>query len=131
MKSLLEITINAESDIIAARQIARETSNTIGFDKVDQARIVTAISEIAKNIIMYAHIGLIKIEIIEKENKKGISIKAIDRGPGIVDIKSALDESNLKGLGAGLPGVRRLMDSLEIESDVGKGTKVYMEKWLR
>ena len=131
MDNLYEITINTELDIITARQIARETSNTIGFDKVDQARIVTAISEIAKNIIMYAHIGLIKIEIVEKENKKGISIKAIDRGPGIVDIKSALDESNLKGLGAGLPGVRRLMDSLEIESDVGKGTKVYMEKWLR
>lgn len=131
MNDKLEVTINTEWDIITARQIVRETAKSIGFDTVDQARIVTAFSEIAKNIIMYAHVGFIIIDIIKSEVNKGISITAIDNGPGIVDIKSVLDESNPKGLGAGIPGVRRLMDTLEIESNIGKGTKVHMEKWLR
>lgn len=134
MENILEININTEWDIITARQIARETSKSIGFDTVDQARIVTAISEIAKNIFLYAEEGKIRIEkIVNAKNadEKGISITAIDNGPGIIDIKSVLDESNSKGLGAGLPGVKRLMDSLEIQSEVGKGTKVRIEKWLR
>ncbi len=134
MKNILEVNINTEWDIITARQIARETSKTIGFDTVDQARIVTAISEIAKNIFLYAQAGQIIIEKVENAKnvaEKGISITAIDNGPGILDIKSVLDESNTKGLGAGLPGVKRLMDSLEIQSEIGKGTKVHIEKWLR
>jgi len=131
VKTILEVSIHTESDIITARQVARETAKSIGFDIVDQARIVTALGEVAKNIIMYAHLGFITIRFIENEVNKGISITAVDKGPGILDIKSVLDESNTKGLGAGLPGVRRLMDTLEIESDVGKGTKVRMEKWLR
>ena len=134
MENILEVNINTEWDIVTARQISRETSKTIGFDTVDQARIVTAISEIAKNIFLYAEEGRIRIEkIVNAKNadEKGISITAIDNGPGIIDIKSVLDESNSKGLGAGLPGVKRLMDSLEIQSEVGKGTKVRIEKWLR
>lgn len=134
MKNILEVNINTEWDIITARQIARETSKNIGFDTVNQARIVTAISEIAKNIFLYAQAGQIiikKIENAKNLDEKGISITAIDNGPGIPDIKSVLDESNTKGLGAGLPGVKRLMDSLEIQSEIGKGTKVHIEKWLR
>ncbi|KGR75851.1 anti-sigma regulatory factor [Ureibacillus manganicus] len=131
MNNILEVNINTEWDIITARQIARETSKSIGFDTVDQARIVVAISEIAKNIFMYAKAGLITIERLESAEEKGISITAIDNGPGILDIKSVFDESNSKGLGAGLPGVKRLMDSLEIQSELGGGTIVRIEKWLR
>lgn len=131
VKNILEVNINTEWDIITARQIARETSKSIGFDTVDQARIVVAISEIAKNIFMYAKAGRIKIEKLEKSEEKGILITAIDEGPGIPDIKSVLEQGNSKGLGAGLPGVKRLMDTLEIQSEIGSGTMVRIEKWLR
>ncbi|MGM9950565.1 MAG: anti-sigma regulatory factor [Lysinibacillus sp.] len=126
------IDIITEWDIVAARQIGRNIAKEIGFGTVDQARITTAISELARNIYLYARAGEIVIEPLEDAAKNGISITAIDKGPGIGDVRKVMEDgySTSGGLGAGLPGVRRLMDHIEIQSSMGKGTTVKVEKWL-
>ena len=129
-KSTIEII--TEWDIVAARQIGRNVAKEIGFGTVDQARITTVISELARNIYLYARAGEIVIERLEDAAKTGISIIATDKGPGIDDVRKVMEDgySTSGGLGAGLPGVRRLMDHIEIQSSVGKGTTVKVEKWL-
>jgi len=130
-KSSVEII--TEGDIIAARQLGRNEAKALGFGTVDQARITTAISELARNIYLYASIGMIEIERIETNTEKKIVVIATDQGPGIKDIRKVTEDgySTSGGLGAGLPGVKRLMDSLHIQSVIGEGTTIRTEKWLR
>ena len=130
-KSTVEII--TEWDIIAARQLGRNEAKAIGFDAVDQARITTAISELARNIYLYARAGEIVLERIRDENKVGIRIIATDQGPGITNSRKVIEDgySTSGGLGAGLPGVKRLMDKMEIQSSVGEGTLVVVEKWVQ
>lgn len=127
------ININNEFDIVLARQKGREVSKELQFGGVDQARITTAISELARNIYLYAGSGQITIEVIEDNGRKGIHISAADNGPGINDIRMVLQDgfSTSGGLGAGLPGVKRLMDSFDIDSMPGTGTKITITKWAR
>lgn len=128
-KSTVEIV--TEWDIVAARQLGRNEAKAIGFDTVDQARITTAISELARNIYLYAYTGEIMIERLEGE-KRGLRIIASDKGPGISDIRKVMEDgySTSGGLGAGLPGVRRLMDTMDIQSAVGQGAIIQIEKWM-
>ena len=129
-RSVVEIV--TEWDIVAARQLGRNEAKEIGFGTVDQARITTAISELARNIYLYALAGEIIIERVTDGNRIGIRIIAVDKGQGIVDVRKVMEDgfSTSGRLGVGLPGVKRLMDSLEIQSDVGKGTIITVEKWL-
>ena len=129
-RSVVEIV--TEWDIVAARQLGRNEAKEIGFGTVDQARITTAISELARNIYLYALAGEIIIERVTDGNRIGIRIIAVDKGRGIVDVRKVMEDgfSTSGRLGVGLPGVKRLMDSLEIQSDVGKGTIITVEKWL-
>lgn len=122
-----------EWDIVAARQMGREIAKNLGFGTVDQARITTAISELARNIYLYAEEGRIYFEAVESLELKGIRVTAEDTGPGIKDLSLVMEDgySTSGGLGAGLPGVRRLMDEFDIESEVGKGTKIVTVKWVR
>ncbi|MFJ7921315.1 anti-sigma regulatory factor [Lysinibacillus fusiformis] len=133
MTSKSSVEIITEWDIIAARQLGRNEAKALGFGTVDQARITTAISELARNIYLYARIGIIEIERIETETEKKIVVVATDQGPGIKDIRKVTEDgySTSGGLGAGLPGVKRLMDSLYIQSVIGEGTTIRTEKWLR
>lgn len=126
------IQIKKELDIVAARQTGRKIAKEIGFGTVDQARIATAVSELARNIYLYARNGTICFEIIEHPGKKGICLTAADKGPGISDIGQVMRDgyTTSGGLGAGLPGVKRLMDELEIQSEVGEGTTVKAIKWF-
>ncbi len=132
MKTHSCIKIKNELGIVAARQAGRNLAKDLGFGTVDQARITTAISELARNIYLYAKVGEISVEYIEENWKKGLKVIAADTGPGIEDIRQALEDgfTTSGGLGAGLPGVRRLMDEFSIESTVGKGTLVIAVKWL-
>nr|WP_093132520.1 anti-sigma regulatory factor [Salinibacillus kushneri] len=127
------IPIQKEWDIVAARQQGRDFSKQIGFGAVDQARIATAISELARNIYLYAQKGAICFEYIEDMEHKGIKIIASDEGPGISDISRVMEDgyTTSGGLGAGLPGIKRLMDHFDIYSEEGKGTEVTIQKWLR
>jgi len=127
------VEIITEWDIVAARQLGRNEAKALGFGTVDQARITTAISELARNIYLYASIGIIAIERVEADTEKKIVVVATDQGPGIKDVRKVMEDgySTSGGLGAGLPGVKRLMDSLDIQSVSGVGTTIRAEKWLR
>ncbi|TDL75946.1 anti-sigma regulatory factor [Peribacillus frigoritolerans] len=127
------VKIITEWDIVAARQLGRNVAKELGFGIVDQARITTAISELARNIYLYAGQGQICIEQISEFSKKGLKIIAIDNGPGIPDIRKVMEDgfSTSGGLGAGLPGVKRLMDEFSINTVLGEGTDIQAVKWLR
>lgn len=127
------VVIKNEWDIVAARQLGRDTAKKLGFGSVDQARITTAISELARNIYLYAYEGEIHIEVVSNESKIGVRITSKDKGPGIQDVRSVMQDgfSSSGGLGAGLPGVKRLMDEFEIDSNEQLGTLITAVKWLR
>lgn len=129
-RSVVEII--TEWDIVAARQLGRNEAKEVGFSAVDQARITTAISELARNIYLYALVGEIIIERITDGTRVGIRIIAEDKGQGIYDVSKVMEDgySTSGGLGLGLPGVKRLMDDIKIQSEVGEGTKIVTEKWL-
>ncbi|WP_164671076.1 anti-sigma regulatory factor [Virgibacillus doumboii] len=127
------VTIKEEWDIVAARQLGRDIARKTGFGSVDQARIATAISELARNIYLYAGDGQICFEVIDTLEQKGMCILSMDKGPGIQDISQVMEDgySTSGGLGAGLPGVKRLMDEFDVRSDSGNGTEIKAVKWVR
>nr|WP_310238554.1 anti-sigma regulatory factor [Brevibacillus nitrificans] len=125
------IKIDSVADIVAARQVGRNMSRQLGFGTIMQSRMATTISELARNIFLYAGKGTITITPIEREGAIGLQITALDAGPGIADIRKVLEDgySTSGALGAGLPGVRRMMDEFDIQSALGEGTKVIVVKW--
>ncbi len=127
------VKILNEWDIVAARQVGRNVAKELGFGTVDQARITTTISELARNIYLYAGQGEICIEKLWDNGRTGLRIIAEDKGPGISDIRKVMEDgyTTSGGLGAGLPGVKRLMDEFDIDSEVGVGTKITTTKWIR
>lgn len=124
--------VKTSSDIISTRKMGRDLAIEARFSKNDQTIITTAISEVARNILEHAREGSVRIDIVLDSGKKGIIITAKDKGPGISNIDKALTDgySTGRGLGMGLPGARRLMDSFSISSAIGKGTTVVMMKWI-
>ncbi|RDW15093.1 anti-sigma regulatory factor [Oceanobacillus chungangensis] len=127
------VKIREEWDIVSARQLGREMAKKLRFSTVDQARITTAVSELARNIYLYAEEGQICFEVLETADHKGLSVSATDTGPGITDISQVMQDgfTTSGGLGAGLPGVKRLMDEFDIQSEVGQGTQINTVKWIR
>ncbi|GEN56639.1 serine/threonine-protein kinase RsbT [Halolactibacillus alkaliphilus] len=127
------VNIRQEWDIVGARQLGREKAKELGFGTVDQARIATAISELARNIYLYAGTGKVYFETIDRLDKKGLKVVAVDEGPGIRDLSQVMQDgySTSGGLGAGLPGVKRLMDTFEINTEWGEGTEIIAVKWVR
>ncbi len=127
------VKITNEWDIVAARQQGRNVAKELGFGTVDQARITTAISELARNIYLYAGHGEVCIEKVYDNGRKGVKIIALDQGPGIKDLRKVMEDgySTSGGLGAGLPGVKRLMDEFDLTSTPGEGTDIRATKWLR
>lgn len=127
------VKIRREWDIVAARQQGRDIAKKAGFGTIDQARIATAISELARNIYLYTNGGEIKVEPIDNMEHNGVCIIATDPGPGIKDISQVMEDgyTTSRGLGAGLPGVKRLMNEFDIKSDIGVGTTVKAIKWIR
>ncbi|MCE7794149.1 anti-sigma regulatory factor [Salipaludibacillus sp. CUR1] len=133
MQVQTHVDIHSEWGIVAARQAGRKLAREIGFGSVDQARITTAISELARNIYLYANKGQIQIEEVTVSGKRGIKIIAVDEGPGIKDLRRVMEDgfTTSGGLGAGLPGVKRLMDEFDIDSEMNAGTSISAIKWLR
>ena len=128
----IRVAIRSDSDILAARQQGRKLGAGLDFGPSDLAVITTVISELARNLLLYARNGSIICWLIEKGQKKGIVIQALDEGPGIPDIETAMKDgySTSGGLGLGLPGVRRMMDEFAIVSRKGQGTTVTTIKWM-
>ena len=128
---LINVEINTDADIVIARQEARELAKHLEFSSSELAVIAAAISELARNIVAYARKGTISFGIINEHRKKGFLVIARDFGPGIANIKLAMQQgySTSNSLGLGLPGVKRLMDTFEINSKLGVGTSVIVKKW--
>ncbi len=128
-----EITIDKEIDIIVVRKTVRDAAAKLDFGITDVTRIVTAASELARNVFLYAGSGVMKWRALNSSVAVGMELTFIDHGPGIADLEQVMHEgySTSGGLGLGLPGSRRLMDELEITSQVGKGTTVIIKKWRR
>lgn len=125
------VTIRKYSDILEARQKGRELAGELGFSSTDCTLIATAISELARNIVLYAGEGEIRLGTASQKGSIGVFITASDKGPGIHNIRCAMQDgfSTSRGLGLGLPGVKRIMDEFEISSKVGKGTTVTAKIW--
>ena len=116
---------------MTARQKGREVAAQLGFISTDLTLIATAISELARNILLYAHRGEIVLSRVEDSTRRGIGVVARDDGPGIPDVERALQVgfSTSRSFGLGLSGVRRLVDEFKIVSEVGHGTTVSVKKW--
>jgi len=129
----IKLPIFSDSDIVLARQKARWLAEGLGFSVTELAVIATAVSELARNIVLYARHGEVVLRLIEQGERRGIVVAARDDGPGIPDLTKAMQSgySTSGSLGLGLPGVKRLMDEFEIVSEVGKGTTVTVKKWKR
>jgi len=128
-----ELPIETESDIVMARRTVRELALQLEFGATDVTRIVTAASELARNIFHYAGKGTMHWSSIENSGGYGLQLRFADRGPGISDVELALSEgfSTGTGHGMGLPGARRLMDEMEIESKPNEGTTIIVRKWRK
>jgi serine/threonine-protein kinase RsbT len=129
------IEIAGDDDIVVARQQARQAARGLGFGAVDQSRIATAVSELTRNVVRYATDGRgeVRIRTVSSERGTGLEIVVSDRGPGIVDVEEAMRAgfTSGPGLGLGLPGTSRLMDEMQIDSALGRGTVVTIRKWRR
>jgi serine/threonine-protein kinase RsbT len=127
----VSVSIKTDRDIIAARQRGKELAARQGFSSTDLTLIATAISELARNIVLYARSGEIMMKPVRQGDRRGIMVVARDEGPGIPDISRALQDgfSTSGGLGLGLPGIRRLMDAFDVVSGVNRGTSVTVKKW--
>ena len=128
-----EVPIHSESDIVATRRTVRTAATQLGFGVTDITRIVTAASELARNIFLYAGSGIMRWQVLDTGSQVGIELMFEDSGPGISDVEQAMQAGYTSGggLGMGLPGAKRLMDELEIASEIGKGTIVTAKKWHR
>jgi serine/threonine-protein kinase RsbT len=131
MEDEVRVAIVTDADLVTARAEARAMAERLGFPRPDPTLIATAISEVARNIVVHAGRGEILLQPFEDAGRYGVVVIASDEGPGIRDVDAALqdDYSGRHGLGLGLPGARRLMDDFEVASDADTGTTVTMRKW--
>ena len=123
--------VRSQEEIVLARQQARGWAVKLGFSLVDQTKIVTATSELARNAVTHGGGGTMQIELVTKGPRRGLRLSFVDQGPGIPDLQLALKDgyTSGNGMGLGLSGSRRLMDEFQIESAVGVGTRVVVTKW--
>lgn len=125
------ISIQREPDVVFFRNKAKELAVKIGMGLVGQTKLITAASELVRNMLRYANGGEAILEIIIRNNIKGIRLTFADKGPGIKDLKEAMQDgfSTGKSLGLGLPGAKRLSNEFDLKSEVGKGTTVTIIRW--
>jgi serine/threonine-protein kinase RsbT len=126
-----ELHIRVSEDVVRVRQEVRARAAEIGFGLVDQTKIVTAASELARNTLDYGGGGVVQIEVMQNGPRRGVRLIFEDEGPGIPDIELALTDGYTtgRGLGLGLSGSKRLSNEFEIRSVVGKGTRVSIARW--
>lgn len=123
--------LRAADDVVRLRQLVRSWAVAMGFSLVDQTKIVTAASELARNTVEYGGGGTVRLRWLAASPRIGLRMDFIDQGPGIPDITLAMTDgyTSGNGLGLGLSGSRRLMNEFEIESTPGKGTRVGVTRW--
>jgi serine/threonine-protein kinase RsbT len=127
------VGIASDADVVRVRQTVRGMAVQAGLTLVDQTKLITAASELARNTLVYGGGGRAMVSIVPNGSRNGVRAEFVDEGPGIADVSLALQDgwTSGSGLGLGLSGSRRLVDSFEIETEVGKGTRVIVLKWGR
>ena len=127
----LRLRIASEADVSRALLETTRLARSLGFETVDAQALSTAVSELVRNILKYAGTGELELEELDERGRSGLQATVRDRGPGIPDLEAAMKDHFSSGgtLGLGLPGVRRMMDDFEIDSEAGKGTRVVIRKW--
>ncbi len=125
------IALRSKDDVVTARQRVREWATRLGYTLVDQTRLVTATSELARNAVDHGHGGTMTVEHVTDGESEGLRLTFEDHGPGIPEVDRALQDgySTAGGLGLGLGGARRLSHTFEIESRPGEGTRVVIVRW--
>jgi serine/threonine-protein kinase RsbT len=125
------LDVRAEKDIVLVRQAVRKIAQELGFKLVDQTKIVTAASELARNTVVYGGGGMLKWEYLFEGGRDGLRLTFSDHGPGIPDVELAMKDgwTTGKGLGLGLSGAKRLVNEFELESRPGAGTRVTITRW--
>jgi len=125
------LNIQGSSDVVQVRQAVRTRAAELGFSLVDQTKVVTAASELARNTLEHGKGGTMRLEMLNDGTRRGLRLVFEDKGPGIPDVKLALTDGYTtgNGLGLGLSGSRRLVNQFDIWSKVGEGTRVTVTKW--
>lgn len=125
------VAISSSSDIITARQQGRDLARELGFAEPEAVLIATAISELARNIVVYANSGVLELTRREMRGHRGLTIVARDDGSGIRNLERVLagGYSTSGGLGLGIPGVRKIMDEFAVDTGIGRGTEITVTKW--
>jgi serine/threonine-protein kinase RsbT len=125
------VRLQSSSDVVRVRQIVRAWATQVGFSLVDQTKLVTAASELARNTILYGGGGTLQLEALNDNSQHGLRLTFEDQGPGIADVEQAMRDgySTGTGLGLGLGGARRLSNEFRIWSEPGKGTRVMIARW--
>ena len=126
-----ELPIRSSEDVVVIRRVVREWSIAAGFTLVEQTKMVTAASELARNVLIYGGGGIARMERLNGPEKNGVRVAFVDQGPGIPDIDQALRDGFTSGggLGLGLGGARRLTNDFEIQTQPGQGTTVTIARW--
>jgi serine/threonine-protein kinase RsbT len=126
-----ELSVRVEQDVVMARQAVRRLAVELKFSLVDQTKLVTAASELARNTVVYGGGGTMRCEILTDGGKTGLRLTFEDQGPGIPDMSLAMKDgwTSGSGMGMGLSGAKRLVNDFEIVSEVGKGTRVTITRW--
>ncbi|WP_313436056.1 anti-sigma regulatory factor [Stenotrophomonas sp.] len=125
------LAVRIEQDVVLARQAVRQAAVASGLRLVDQTKLVTAASELARNTVIYGGGGQMEWELLDEGLRRGVRLVFSDQGPGIVNVEQALTDgwSSGKGMGLGLSGSRRLVDTFELDTTPGVGTRVTISKW--
>ncbi|MEU6484476.1 anti-sigma regulatory factor [Streptomyces sp. NPDC046887] len=128
-----EVVLDSSAGVVKARQLARTLAQEARLSLVDQTKLVTAASELARNTLVYGGGGRMQAETVAVNGRSGVRLVFTDTGPGIPDVELALTDgwTSGGGMGLGLSGARRLVDEFELETEVGKGTQVTIVKWVR
>ncbi len=123
--------VRSSEDVVSARQLVREYAISAGFSLVDQTKILTAVSELARNTVIYGGGGTMTVEALNQSMRRGVRVVFEDHGPGIADIGEALRDgfTTGNGLGLGLGGAKRLSNEFDIQSEPGKGTRITITRW--
>lgn len=128
-----ELPIKTGDDVVRVRQLIRGRAQDVHLSLVDQTKLITAASELARNTLVYGGSGSARVQTVVRDGRRGVRATFTDSGPGIADLDQALTDgyTSGSGLGLGLGGARRLVDEFDIDSEVGRGTTVTVVKWTR
>jgi serine/threonine-protein kinase RsbT len=131
MNDSVEAPLHSENDIVLARQLVRRKAQEIGLSLIDQTKIITAASELARNALIYGGGGTMKATILNNGLRRGLQLVFSDQGPGIPDTDLAMKDgwTSGNGLGMGLSGAKRLVNDFELDTRVGEGTRVTIARW--